>query len=78
MFGALRYDDTTNDHEHIKLSGPSGAEARGYTLLACESCRARKVSHSVSSILQAMPAFGRQNSFFKENYVLTYLNKAQM
>lgn len=79
MFGTLRYDNITNDHEHVKLSGPSGTQARGYTSVACESCRARKVSLLVSSVLQAMPAFDRQNSFFNRIiYLLTYLDKAQM
>lgn len=44
MFGTFRYNETTKDHEHIKLSNADGVDARGYTLVACDFCRARKVS----------------------------------
>jgi hypothetical protein len=43
MFGTFRYSKTTKDYEHVELSNDDNVDARGYTLLACDSCRARKV-----------------------------------
>lgn len=34
MFGTLKYNNVTKDHEHIALSRPDGVEARGYTAQA--------------------------------------------
>ena len=44
MFGTFRYNQETNDHEHVEILRADGQEARGYTRMACKSCRARKVS----------------------------------
>jgi hypothetical protein len=44
MFGTFRYNRNTNDHEHIEISRADGLEARGFTRVACKSCRDRKVS----------------------------------
>jgi len=44
MFGTFRYNQKTNDHEHVEISRADGQEARGYTKMACKSCRAQKVS----------------------------------
>ncbi|KAI1756774.1 hypothetical protein F4782DRAFT_484072 [Xylaria castorea] len=46
MFGTLRYNSVTKGHEHVELTGPSGVEARGYTMRACETCRSRKLKCS--------------------------------
>lgn len=43
MFGVLRWDQTTRNHEHAELSSEKGSDARGYVLMACDRCRARKV-----------------------------------
>ncbi|KAK3315924.1 hypothetical protein B0H66DRAFT_640848 [Apodospora peruviana] len=43
MFGALRWNEATKDHEHIKLSSDDSVDARGYTLVACDQCRIRKL-----------------------------------
>ncbi|KAM0809937.1 putative Zn2/Cys6 DNA-binding protein [Seiridium cardinale] len=49
MFGTLKYNNVTKDHEHIALSRPDGVEARGYTAQAakctgeldgCQRCQA--------------------------------------
>lgn len=44
MFGTLRYNDITQQNDHIVLSSADGGEARGHTSTACNACRARKVS----------------------------------
>ena len=44
MFGIFRYSNTTNDYEHVELSNDDDVDARGHTLVACDLCRARKVS----------------------------------
>lgn len=49
MFGAFRLNETTRDLEHVNLVPGSGLDARGYTLMACDPCRARKVSVGLTS-----------------------------
>ncbi|CAI7639581.1 unnamed protein product [Penicillium bialowiezense] len=46
MFGTFRYNRNTNDHEHIEISRADGVEARGFTRIACNSCRERKLKCS--------------------------------
>ncbi|KAI3320943.1 hypothetical protein HD806DRAFT_504056 [Xylariaceae sp. AK1471] len=46
MFGTIRYNNVTQGHEHVQLTGPSGVEARGYTMRACDPCRSRKLKCS--------------------------------
>ncbi|PLN80599.1 hypothetical protein BDW42DRAFT_201160 [Aspergillus taichungensis] len=44
MFGTIRYNKDTKDYEHLNLSTqPPGQDARGYTLVACDRCRTRKL-----------------------------------
>ncbi|PKY07674.1 hypothetical protein P168DRAFT_99664 [Aspergillus campestris IBT 28561] len=44
MFGTIRYNKDTKDYEHFNLSTqPPGQDARGYTLVACDRCRTRKL-----------------------------------
>lgn len=44
MFGTFRYSKTTKNLEYIQLSNDDNIDARGYTLVACDPCRASKVS----------------------------------
>jgi len=44
MFGTFRYNKTTKNLEHIQLSNDDNVDARGNTLVACDPCRAQKVS----------------------------------
>ncbi|KUI72653.1 hypothetical protein VM1G_08242 [Cytospora mali] len=46
MFGTFRYNDSMNEAEYVELSPNSGVDARGYTLVACNLCRARKLKCS--------------------------------
>ncbi|EFR00427.1 hypothetical protein MGYG_03431 [Nannizzia gypsea CBS 118893] len=46
MFGTIRYDKDTNSREHVELQRASGLEARGYTPIACDRCRSRKLKCS--------------------------------
>ncbi|KAJ5326207.1 uncharacterized protein N7506_009309 [Penicillium brevicompactum] len=46
MFGTFRYNRNTNDHEHVEISRADGVEARGFTRVACNSCRDRKLKCS--------------------------------
>lgn len=46
MFGTFRYNNTLKEAEYVELSRESGVDARGYTLLACALCRARKLKCS--------------------------------
>lgn len=50
MFGTFRYNKITKDHEHVQLVSPDGTEARAYAAVACDCCRARKVSVSAKSL----------------------------
>ncbi|KAK9774989.1 putative Zn(2)-C6 fungal-type domain-containing protein [Seiridium cardinale] len=43
MFGAFRVNASNKDNEFVDLSTVSGVDARGYTLVACDSCRSRKL-----------------------------------
>jgi hypothetical protein len=52
MFGTFRYSKTTKDYEHVELSNDDNVDARGYTLLACDSCRARKVLLVLLQLIQ--------------------------
>lgn len=54
MFGTFRYNRNTNDHEHVEISRADGVEARGFTRVACNSCRDRKVSYELHQNLQIM------------------------
>lgn len=44
IFGNLRYNEITQQNDHIVLSSADGGKARGHTSNACNACRARKVS----------------------------------
>ncbi|KAG6366024.1 hypothetical protein INS49_000200 [Diaporthe citri] len=46
MFGTFRYNNSLKEAEYVELSRESGVDARGYTLLACTLCRARKLKCS--------------------------------
>lgn len=46
MFGTFRYNKTTRNLDHIQLSNDDNVDARGHTLVACDPCRAQKVSIS--------------------------------
>jgi hypothetical protein len=44
MFGTIRYSKTAKLYKHVELSNNDNVDARGYTLVACDSYRSRKVS----------------------------------
>ncbi|RAL15290.1 Zn(II)2Cys6 transcription factor domain-containing protein [Aspergillus homomorphus CBS 101889] len=46
MFGTIRYDKNTDSREHVELQRADGIEARGYTPIACDRCRSRKLKCS--------------------------------
>ncbi|KAJ6131752.1 hypothetical protein N7471_006967 [Penicillium samsonianum] len=46
MFGTFRYNKQTKNHEHVEISTANGVEARGYTSVACDYCRFRKLKCS--------------------------------
>ncbi|KOC07354.1 hypothetical protein AFLA70_220g001901 [Aspergillus flavus AF70] len=46
MFGTIRYDKNTDSREHVELQRADGVEARGYTPIACDRCRSRKLKCS--------------------------------
>ncbi|OQD80311.1 hypothetical protein PENANT_c037G07215 [Penicillium antarcticum] len=46
MFGTIRYDKDTDSREHVELQRADGIEARGYTPIACDRCRSRKLKCS--------------------------------
>ncbi len=56
MFGTFRYNKDTESYDHVKLSAANGVEARGYTAMACDSCRARKV-RNVDALQPRAPFF---------------------
>ncbi|KAM5434829.1 hypothetical protein McanMca71_002382 [Microsporum canis] len=81
MFGTIRYDKDTNSREHVELQRASGFEARGYTPVACDRCRSRKVSGSTSPLLtlQSRSIIGHKQFYNSsprkntEEYLLTCL-----
>ncbi|CAI7600602.1 unnamed protein product [Penicillium glandicola] len=46
MFGTFRYNKDTKNHDHVEISTANGVEARGYTSIACDFCRSRKLKCS--------------------------------
>lgn len=68
MFGTFRYNKQTKNHEHVEISTANGVEARGYTSVACDYCRFRKVSHSAFLFIFYLHSFCHRPDFGQGMY----------